>query len=161
MSEEGLEPITPEIEPEAKVDELPQWAKEEMSRLRGEAAGRRVANKEKDKELDEYRSWKEQQKSELERQTERATKAEQDLAELRLGKLREDIAKEVGLDPDLADRIRGESKDELLKDAKAMVEKVGKHVAPADPSFLFGSAAKPARGKQSTSEQFNNWLHTN
>lgn len=157
MSEDGLEPTTSEVVTDNKVEDLPDWAQAQIKSLRTEAAGRRVANREKDTELDEFRTWKEAQKSELERLTERALKAEQDLAGLRMDRMRTEAAAKAGLDPALADRIRGNSEAELLADAKELAERAGAKV----PDTFVGRRGDPVRTEASTSDSFRAWINNN
>jgi phosphoenolpyruvate synthase/pyruvate phosphate dikinase len=133
----------------------------EIRQLRKEAAGRRVANREKDAELEEFRKWKDAQKTELERTAERAAQAEKELQALRRERLQEEVARAVGLDPDLADRIRGESKEEMLEDARKMAEKAspGKSAQVAD--LFKGARGAPVKGEMDTSAAFNQWIRSN
>lgn len=161
MSEEDLESeATNEAPKTSKLDELPSWAKEEISSLRRESAGRRVTNKANEEELTKFREWQKEadkQKSDLERTLERAMSAEKDLAELRREKLQASVAEEVGLDHKLSSRIRGESKDEMLADAAELAETAGKRKG-AD-AFL-PSHGNQARQAPSTSQQFNAWVNS-
>lgn len=161
MSDEALEAnetVIDEGNGEPSFDDLPDWAKNEIRSLRKEAGGRRTANKELNAEIDEYRKWKDQQKSELEKATERATQAEADLAELRHEKLQRDIAKEVGLDEAYAVRIRGKSKDEMLADAQELLELSGNRRSPDAFSGSSASGNRVVRAPASTEDQFKQWL---
>ncbi len=132
----------------------------ELAKTRREAASRRVSAKEKDSELEEFRKWKEAQKSETDRLAERASAAETELAAMKRERMQLAVAQEAGLDLDLADRIRGESEAEMLKDAKTLAERAGKR-QNSDLDPFAGRRGGPVRsgGQEPTSgEVFRNWM---
>lgn len=131
--------------------------KAEIKQLRKEAASNRVKGRDKaaalEGELNEYRQWKESQKSELDRALDRASMAEQNLAALAKEKLQVKAAKAAGLDIDLADRIRGDSEDEMLADAKLLAEKA----KTTAPSPLMGKGT-PVRAPRGSDEEANDFF---
>jgi len=136
------------------VEEL----KAELAKVRREAASRRVANKEKEKELEEFQKWKDSQKSELEKALERAKAAEEKAAKADLEKLQRKVAKDAGLDPELADRLIGDSEEELLADAKALAAKYKPSGAGATFAGRRGSAVTTGK---TTSSTFNDFIRGN
>lgn len=132
--------------------------KAELAKVRREAAARRVANKDKDKELEEFQKWKESQKSELEKALDRAKAAEAKAAKADKEKLQRRVAKEAGLDPDLADRLIGDTEDELLEDAKALAAKYrvsGTNLTAA------GRRGQPVTSGKTASMTFNDFIRGN
>lgn len=159
MSDEEALEATPQDTGKPTYEQL----QAELAATRREAAGRRVDAKEakaltveQATQLQEYAAWKESQKSELERLTEAKLQAERDLAVLRTEKMQTSAALEAGLDPDLADRIRGDSYDEMIKDAKALAEKA--RPAKKDSSFS-ATRGEAVRTGESSEEAFRNWIN--
>lgn len=156
---EGQGPIaTEEVESSAdSLEERIAQLEAERTQLRRENAKHRVAKQQKEAELEEFRTWKESQKTELERAAERAAQAEKELKNLRAEKIQRDIAKEVGLDPDLADRIRGESEEEMLEDAKLLAKKYG---SKPSVDVYAGRRGVPvgANAQQDPNQAFNTWV---
>lgn len=74
------------------------------------------------KELDDIRN---AGKSEIEKLTDRATKAEQDAARSGSLALRYEVAGEKGLSSSLAKRLHGSTREELEADADALLEEFG------------------------------------
>lgn len=69
---------------------------------------------------------KESEMSEIDKANLRAETAEKELKELKAQKVRREIAEKVGLPVEFADRLRGETPEELEEDAKAFSEKMPK-----------------------------------
>lgn len=164
--EEGLEPTatgTEESGTELTYEELlSKYERQasELAKTRREAASRRVTGKEKDAELEEFRNWKESQRSESDRLAERAERAESELAALKYQRLQTEVAQEAGLDLDLADRIRGDSRDSMLKDAKDLAERAGRR-QNSDLDPYAGHRGGPVKAKTTgdkNSDAFNAWL---
>lgn len=143
------------------ANRLEDLSKEELvaqlRRTRKESAGRRVANREKEAELEEFKKWKESQKTELERLRERAEQAEKTATELKREREQAAVAKAAGLDPEFADRIRGNSKEEMLEDAKKLAEKFS--AAPAVKAEIFtGGRGAPVTPTPDNADAFRSWL---
>ena len=98
----------------------------ELSKVRREAASKRVANKEKEAELEAFRAWKESQMTELERATKRAAEleAERDAARIEAAR---DVAKaKFGLDDEDLEFIHGKTREEILTAAEKYASRIGK-----------------------------------
>lgn len=123
---EGTEPEV--VETKKTLDQLSQ---EELvdyvKSLRKENASHRTAKQAKDKELEEFRAWKESQKTELERATERAEKAEKD----KLSLLRVNAALSVGLTEEDVEFVHGETEDEIKASAQKLAQRFGNDEALA------------------------------
>lgn len=105
---------------EFKIDDLPPEAQRIIRDLRKENAKHRTDKQAVKSELDEYKAWKDSQKTELQKAQERAAELEKELTSSKRASKQITAAKKAGLDLDLADRIRGESDDEMLEDAKSL-----------------------------------------
>lgn len=124
MSEEVTnEEAFEEVDSAPSKARTPEEYEEEIRQLRREAGNRRHQKKEVEARLAEYEKWKESQKSEVEKLRERAESAEAKLTTLQRERLQIKAAKEAGLDTDLADRIRGDSEEDMLEDAKLLAKK--------------------------------------
>lgn len=115
----------------------------ELAKVRREAAERRVANREKEEELAEYRKWKESQMTELEKAQARAADLEKerraDLVELAITKF--------DLDAEDADLISGKTKEEILASAERISKRLGRKPAGEqenrNPNLFPGTRGKP------------------
>lgn len=143
--------VTPEAEAEAAKPRTSEEYEAEIRSLRREAANKRVKNNQLDAELEEFRLHKESQKTELQKATELATAMKKELADLRAEKAKTDIAKKVGLDPELADRIRGENEQEMMEDARLLAEKSRRIETPA-------GGREAVRAGTSTEDSFRTWV---
>lgn len=86
------------------------------------------------KELEELRA-KEKQRAdaeltELERFKKQASEAETRMAQLQLDLLKRDVISEIGLPAVLADRLKGTTKEELLADARILLEVIPQPITP-------------------------------
>ena len=161
MSDEGLEPTTTEeIEETGQDDRTPEELKAEITRLRREAAGRRVTNKKTSAELEEERRKADASKTELQLALERLNRLEADLAAERVAKLQMSAAKKAGLDLDLADRVRGETEDEMIEDAKALAQKAGGKKTGSSTNVFAGARGGAVEAVESPSDQFNKWIRS-
>lgn len=132
MSEEKvLETEEPNGEQEG-TGEKPQLSYEELQaelgKVRREAAGKRVANKELESELDAFRKWKESQMTEVE-------KAQSRLAEIeaeRVADWRDIAASKFGLDEEDMEFIHGSTKADILASAEKYAKKAGKGKSEED-----------------------------
>lgn len=110
---------------EFKVDDLPLEAQRIIRDLRKENAKHRTDKQAVKSELDEYKAWKDSQKTELQKAQDRAKELEAELNSTKLTTRQIAAAKKAGLDLDLADRVRGASDDEMLEDAKNLAQLFG------------------------------------
>lgn len=119
--------------PTETVDFWKQKAREQETRAK--------ANADKAKKFDDL---EQEKKTEAERLTERATEAERLAAAASLRAERFEVAAAKGLPIDLAPRLQGTTRDELLADADVLLAQVGQ-TKPRPPS-LDGGARKTASG---------------
>lgn len=96
------------------LETLPQEAQAEIRRLRGEAADYRT--KARDYET-KVREFEDRDKTEGQRAAERQQQLERENAELSAYRARVEVARQKGLPLEWADRLRGQSTEELEKDA--------------------------------------------
>lgn len=115
----------------------------ELTKVRKEAAGRRVLTREQEAQLHEYETWKQSQLTELEKLQKERDDAVKSATELKRERSREKAAREAGLDLKFADRLRGRTDEELLADAKELAASF-KSSSPG--TTLFGDAAGGNRG---------------
>jgi len=130
------------VEPKVKLtyEEL----EAEVAKTRREAARNRIGKNEEREKAEKYDELMKAQMSELDR--EKAEKAEirAELAKLHLEKAQDRVAKKAGLDPDLADRIKGNTEAEMLADAKALAAKApAKAAAPTARELRPGVQGTP------------------
>lgn len=90
-----------------------------------ERAESRAATKRAEAAEKRAKEFEDKDKSDLEKATERAAAAEKRAADLELASTRLRVAAKHGLDPDLADRLRGDTEAEIDADAKALAERFG------------------------------------
>lgn len=119
-----VETETEEVESEDGTELTNEQLKTLLAKTRREAAGHRVEKQKVKKDLEEFQAWKDSQKTELERALEENAKLKKAQAEVDEEKMKRKLAKEAGLDLDFADRIKGDSEEEMLEDAKRMAEKL-------------------------------------
>lgn len=130
----------------------------EVKKLRRESAKHRTAKQQKDAELEEFRAWKDSQLSELEKAQKKASELEGELTELRREKQQKEAAKAAKLSADVADRIRGNTPEEMLEDAKRLAELFPQ--GGSSTAAVAGSAGKtPVTGKGSDTDWFRNFLN--
>jgi hypothetical protein len=109
-----------DVEAIAKQADKPDAVRNAIQAEREKAAS---ADKELKKALSELKKYQDRDKSETEKLEERASTAEKDAAAARSELLRLRVAAKKNLDPDLADRLRGETEKELEADADRLLEK--------------------------------------
>jgi hypothetical protein len=163
MSEENAEVQETEETDESTVETESHEAelsvedyKRMVGELRKENAKHRTKNVAKEEELKEFRAWKDSQLTELERAQKRVAELEEKVKAEEDNKTRLKAAEKAGLDPKLADRLRGESYDDMLADAKAMAllfgaEKDGGGTTASD--FFGGVTGKKAVTVKKESDQ--------
>lgn len=93
-----------------------------VKELRAEAAKYRTQNKELAEKAKAYDEYVESQKSEQEKQAEALAAAIKERDALRVEMMRSRIASAKNLPASLVDRLRGETEDEMLADADALLE---------------------------------------
>lgn len=118
----------------------------ELTKVRREAAAKRVENNALKATQAELQKYKDAEKSELELLTERATRAEAQAQSLAHEKLVLSIAKEAGLDADLADFLKGSDEESLRASATALAAKLGSK-EPARTDLFAGSRGEPVRAQ--------------
>jgi hypothetical protein len=97
---------------EQSLEALPSWAREELTRVRNEAAARRVELKTVREELAKAKSPEEYQAA--------IDGYEKRIAELEFTATRDAVAREFNLPPVLADLLKGEDADALKAHAKEL-----------------------------------------
>jgi len=130
MTTDANSTTDPQDEPDDVVDGdgpqddglTPEQLRAELAKVRREAAAKRVSNKELDAKLREYEEWKRSQMTEAEK-----VKAERDELAAKVAatdkeKLQREVAREAKLSVKFADRIRGNTREEMLEDAKQMAK---------------------------------------
>jgi len=118
-----------------KVEDLPQWAQDEIRNLRSEAASYRTGNRELRDQLSKAKS-PEDFEALVNDYTTKITGLELEIA-------KRDAAASAGLPPEFAARLKGNTPEELANDAKDFAAKLPK--APTPPASL--PAQHPAGGK--------------
>lgn len=146
-----------------RVDDLPPEAKKMIADLRRENAKHRTEKQAAKSKLEEYDSWKDSQLTELEKAQKRVAELEALEQSRSEGKRKEEVAKKVGLDPELADRLRGETEDELEADARAMVTLMGgKRIEddskPDAHDFFGGVTGKKPVGQKANKSSSTGWF---
>ncbi|QFP95176.1 head scaffolding protein [Streptomyces phage Werner] len=122
-TEEKPEGETEEKDPEA---ELPDWAKKELTKTRGEAANYRVKLREAEGALKNAKTVEEYEAA--------TAQLSDKIAELETQLVREKVARKYELPDELAARLQGADEAALEADAKALQ----KFVTPAVPESLGG-----------------------
>lgn len=116
----------------------------ELTKARREAAGRRVNENQLKKDMEDLQKYRDAEKTELELLKERAEKAEAAIAQSARENAARAAAKAAGLDPDLAEFLRGSTDEELKASAEALAERVGSKTDDAARLFA-GSRGEPVR----------------
>lgn len=162
MSEESQvdTTLTAEVEGDESQDGQRTLSYEELAaevaKLRRENGNKRVKNKELDAKLKEYDDWRKSQMSEVDRAKAEKAEVEKELHALRQEKLQSVAARKAKLDPDLADRIKGETEEEMFEDARRLAKKY-----PASSSSgagLFGGASGGRPVGEGKEESEDSWF---
>lgn len=148
MEDETNTEDTTQVAPEATLSGADLLA--ELAKVRAEAAARRVENRELKAAQEELQKYKDAEKTELERVTERAAQAESQLQSLKVEKLARAAATAAGLDPDLAEFLRGTTEEELAASAEALASKTKSTAPDLGP----GSRGGPVRTEKSAADTF-------
>jgi len=121
-------PINVSIEP-GSPDEPKQFDESYVKQLRSEAAKHRIEAKEANVKVqafeDAQKSDDEKRVEALEAERKRAETAESRIQELEVKQLRSEVAAEKKLPPKLAGRLTGETREEIVADADALLEDLG------------------------------------
>jgi hypothetical protein len=137
------------------VDNLPEWAQKLIKELRGENASHRQAKKQAEKAADDAaRKAAEEQgkyKELYEQEFAKRESAEMQAQWLELEALKTRIANEVGLPPQLASRLTGETEDEIKADAQAVLALLPKHTLDNDAGR--GTGGSGAQTPQMSEEE--------
>jgi len=135
------------------VDELPEWAQELIGDLRKENATHRKAKKAAEKqaqEAEEARLAEEKKFQELaEKRAQERDEALARLAAKELELLKREVAQVAGLPAELAERLQGETREELEADAEALKKLMP---PPSEEGRTPGAPAGPKRSGKSTPE---------
>ena len=137
MSPEGeiVTPVTPPLEVAAdkKVDEPKKDEAETVEFYKGRAKAMEKEAKKQAEKLAAYEKAEEERKqaelSDLQKEQAKAAKFEKELNDTKLAIVRRDVAAKIGLPSVLADRLKGETAEEIEADATALLETLPK----ADP----------------------------
>lgn len=152
MSEESAQ-----VEPVVETDESASSSmseaelRAELAKVRREAAAKRVENNALKATQAELQKYKDAEKTELERLTERATKAEEQANALAREKAARAAAKAAGLDPELAEFLKGSTVEELQASAEALAAKTKTNTAV---DFVPGKRGGPVSAPESASAAF-------
>lgn len=150
---ETTPPATP---PAAPTEQKPEDTLGDAGKraLDAEREARKAAEKAAREAQAKVKQYEDAGKSELEKAQTTAADAAKDAETARgeLARLR--AALKAGLDPELADRLKGSTPDELAADAASLAEKFGKAATgSATPPGSFDGGAQPPTPKKSLSEQ--------
>lgn len=126
----------------------------ELSRVRNEAASRRIENRELKEQADKWKQYEDSQKTELQRLQEALAERDKKLSSYELERTRISVAKELGLDVDDADLLTGSDEATIRKQAERLKERIGKveeknSSRPAD--LLAGNRGTPVGTSAHTS----------
>lgn len=116
------------------------------------AAALRKANKEAETARRRLREIEDRDKTETQKATERATQAEKDAAEARAAYLRLKVGSAKGLPVGLAERLRGDTEEEMAADADSLLAAV----KPSNGKT--GSFDAGPKGKSASGDDMNSFL---
>lgn len=148
-------PATPPADPTdpESVDKLPAWAQKLVGDLRKENAGHRTAKTKAEKDATEAarKAAEEQGQFKTLYETEKAARevAEKAKTEAELAALRSAVGTQYKLPAELHSRLKGETKEELEADAKALFAALPKPAASTDG----GSGTNPTPPKQQYTDE--------
>lgn len=140
---------TDTVAEELTVDQL----RAELTKVRREAAAKRVDNNQLKETLAELQKYKDAEKSEFELLKERAEKAEAFVSTTKREKAAVAAAKAAGLDPELAEFLKGSNEEELMASAEALAARVAAKT-PQTPDLFAGKRGEPVRAETSPSDAF-------
>jgi len=124
MEEDQTQEVTPteetvETKPQLTYEEL----QAELSKVRKEAADRRVTAREKENELAEFRKWKESQMTELEKAQARLAEVDKE----RYSDYVEIAQSKFGLEDEDLEFLKGSTKTEILASAEKLAARLGRN----------------------------------
>ncbi len=151
--EEVQQVETPAASTPSSIESL-EDAKKVIEKLRSENAAKRTKNREIEEQAKKWQQHMESQKTEMERLQESKQQLEAKLTAYETDRLRNDIAREVGLDPDLAEFIVGADEDEMRARAKTLVEKTAPKQAKTPADLKAGDRGKPIVADKPTGGDF-------
>lgn len=137
--------VTPPAGKELTAEQLV----EKNRKANSEAKALRDRNKTLEADLKEFTAWKESQKTEEQRITERQQALEAENAQLKRAALIARVQATAKLPDELLTRLRGETEEELLADAKALAALI---VPPAPVPLAPNPGQRIAPGSESTSD---------
>jgi len=129
----GAEIVTPVTDPEpvvAKVDEPKKDDTQDVEFYKGRAKAMEKEAKKQAEKLAAYEKAEEDRKqaelSDLQKEQAKAARFEKELNDTKLAIVRRDVAAKIGLPSVLADRLKGETAEEIEADATALLETLPK-----------------------------------
>lgn len=146
--DDGSESLSDDSDSDEENRPLSELSKDELNklvnRLRKENAKRRVTSNQDAKDREEFEKWKNSQLTEKQRLEARVKELEAEKTKTDREKLVRKVAKKAGLSLEMADRLRGDTEEELLEDAAGLVKIVGKQTSRA--ASLVGNRGTPVGG---------------
>lgn len=127
----------------------------EIVKLRRENGKRRIKNKEIEEAAANWQTHLDAQKSEMDKLIEANALLKTQVDEFNLDKMRQSVAKEYGLDPDLADLLVGSDEDEMKDRAERLATKLQ---ALAKKPTAADLGAGRDRGKPVKTKSTNEWF---
>ena len=129
----GAEIVTPVTDPEpvvAKVDEPKKDDTQDVEFYKGRAKAMEKEARKQAEKLAAYEKAEEDRKqaelSDLQKEQAKAARFEKELNDTKLAIVRRDVAAKIGLPSALADRLKGETLEEIEADATALLETLPK-----------------------------------
>ena len=132
-------------EPLDVSDLSPDQLKEELRKVRQEAASRRIENRELKTAADKWKEYEESQKTELQKLQDQIAERDKQLSAYQLQQTKASIAKEVGLDAEDAELLSGTDEESIRKQAEKLKSRLGnkEEKKPGPVDLLAGSRGKP------------------
>lgn len=119
---------------EGNVEELPQWAREALTKANKEAASYRTKVRELEPLASKAREAEEATKSEIQKANEQLAEAQRKAQEAELRAMRLEVATEKGLTKSQAKRLVGSTREELEVDADELLADFGGESKPPPPA---------------------------
>jgi hypothetical protein len=117
----------------------------ELSRVRNEAASRRIANRELEEQAEKWKQYEDSQKTELQKLQDELAKRDKDLAGYQLNEKRSAVAKEFGLESGDESLLTGSDEATIRSQAERLKARLGSTPeAPKRPvDLLAGNRGTP------------------
>jgi hypothetical protein len=146
---EGENTPPPGNNPEGSIEELPQWARDALTKANKEAAGYRAKVRELEPLAQKAKQLEDAGRSETEKLSERLSAAEQRAQEAELRALRTEVGAAKGLTLAQAKRLVGMTREELEADADELLatfatDDSGKPRKPKPTPGQGGTQGEPA-----------------